>query len=219
MSETPKRKRLRYYVCAIELDSETPIGKKTTLMNPLRDPSKPLVWIESLISPPEILYIDGTFEKSETSRVRNYGQRIVPEYRTSHSRWWGVLSKRENLANDLRNAGWCVLNPAPQNSHSVYVIELKREALAVASVEKANPDADRLKSCLYVGQTSHTPEGRFQQHMAGVHASTYVKRFGLRLALQYLRRSNPMTERESFIEENGLAKALRAKGHAVMGGH
>ena len=219
MPETPKRKRRRYYVCAIELDSETPIGKKTTLMNPLRDPSKPLVWIESLMSPPEILYKDGTFEKSETSRVRNHGQRIVPEYRTSHSRWWGVLSKRENLAADLREAGWCVLNPAPQNSHSVYVVKLKREVLTVASVEKANPDADRLKPCLYVGQTSRTPEDRFEQHMAGVHASTYVKRFGQRLSLQYLRRSNPMTERESFIEENGLAKALRAKGHAVMGGH
>ena len=188
-------------------------------MNPLRDPGKPIVWIESLTSPPEVLYKDGTFEISETSRVRNYGERIVPEYRTSHSRWWGVLSKREKLAAELREARWCVLNPDPKLTHSVYVVELDEAVKELPQVAKINPNADGSMTALYVGQTSLTPDKRLQQHLRGVHASTYVRRFGVRLALQHLRLANPMSERESFLEENGLAKTLRARGHAIVGGH
>ncbi len=101
-------------------------------------------------------------------------------------------------------------------SHHVYVVLLDP---AVWDNEMkfrgANPNAIPGNPCLYVGQTGKTPEERFQRHLNGYQSSKYVRKYGQRLALEFLERDNPMTWEESKAEEGRLTKSLRELGHAV----
>jgi hypothetical protein len=73
---------------------------------------------------------------------------------------------------------------------------------------------------LYVGQTSHDPDWRFDQHKAGYKASSAVRRFGVRLLPELTRHLNPMRQWESLDLEAALAEAFRAAGVGwVEGGH
>ena len=101
-------------------------------------------------------------------------------------------------------------------SHHVYVVLLDP---AVWDNEKkfreANPNAIPGNPCLYVGQTGKTPEERFQDHLNGHKSSKYVRKYGNRLALEFLERGNPMTYDESLAEEKRLTDSLRQLGYAV----
>ena len=89
-----------------------------------------------------------------------------------------------------------------QSHHSVYVVLLDSEVLAKErKFREANPNCVPGWPCLYVGQTGKTPEERFEDHKRGHKSSKYVERYGERLALEFLERSNPMTYEESLAEE------------------
>ena len=94
--------------------------------------------------------------------------------------------------------------------YCIYVIELSRdcikEACALAPV--------------YVGQTAHSPEHRFEQHKAGGKlAAKKVYRFGKRLRLDLMNGIGPFSTREEAeAAEKAVAKALEARGHRVFWG-
>jgi hypothetical protein len=95
-------------------------------------------------------------------------------------------------------------------SYSVYVIELARacvrEPCALAPV--------------YVGQTAHDPEHRFEQHKAGGRlASAKPYRYGVRLRRDLMKGIGPFASRaEAEQAERALAKALEKRGHRVFWG-
>ena len=98
----------------------------------------------------------------------------------------------------------------PARNYSVYVIELSRdctkEACALAP--------------LYVGQTAHTPEQRFEQHKAGGKLSAgKPHRFGVKLRYDLMKGIEPLRTRgEAEAKEREVAEALARRGHRVFWG-
>ncbi len=92
----------------------------------------------------------------------------------------------------------------------VYVIELSRECVA-------EPCA---LAPLYVGQTAHTPEHRFQQHKAGGKlAAGKAHRFGVRLRYDLMEKIGCFTSRTAAEQaEKAVAAALEKRGHRVFWG-
>ncbi len=103
------------------------------------------------------------------------------------------------------------------NKYSVYVIELDKEVLEESRFRKENPDYNPSKPCVYVGQTAHTPEKRFVQHLTGGRSSNkYVYKYGVRLRPKRYERYNPMaTREEAEAREELLARQLQKKGYGV----
>jgi hypothetical protein len=100
--------------------------------------------------------------------------------------------------------------------HSVYVILLNSSVFTEErKFREANPDFKSGLCCLYVGMTGLKLEERFENHKRGYKGNKYVKKYGERLALEFLERSNPMTYDEARAEEPRLADALRRLGYAV----
>jgi len=100
-------------------------------------------------------------------------------------------------------------NRSPR-TYSVYVIELSRQCVnepcALAPV--------------YVGQTAHTPEQRFEQHKAGGKlAAGKPHRFGVRLRYDLMKGVGPFSSRkEAEAAEQAVAEALTKRGHRVFWG-
>ena len=96
--------------------------------------------------------------------------------------------------------------PKPQGHHSVYVVYLR------------NPKGDG-KAGYYVGMTGLTPEQRFQNHKAGIKASSVVRRFGERLVPTLYAHLNPMIYKDAVAMEKQLFEELKGRGFQVFGGH
>lgn len=93
-------------------------------------------------------------------------------------------------------------------TYSVYVIELADEA-----GRRVNPD----KPCVYVGQTGHTPEHRFTQHMSGKTASKRVTKYDIPLRPRLYASWNPLFSREEALQaEARLSERLRRRGFTVF---
>lgn len=92
----------------------------------------------------------------------------------------------------------------------VYVIELSRECTREPCT----------LAPLYVGQTAHTPEHRFEQHKAGGRlAASKPHRFGVRLRYDLMTRIAPLaTREEAEAAEKAVAAALEKRGHRVFWG-
>ena len=73
---------------------------------------------------------------------------------------------------------------------------------------------------LYVGQTAHTPERRFEQHKAGGRlASGKPHRYGVKLRYDLMKGLGPFgTRAEAETTERALAAALERRGHRVFWG-
>jgi hypothetical protein len=94
---------------------------------------------------------------------------------------------------------------AAPRRYSVYVIELSRDCVA-------EPCA---LAPLYVGQTAHTPEQRFEQHKAGGRlAAGKPYRYGIRLRHDLMKGIGPFDSREAAERaEREVAEALARRGH------
>ena len=94
--------------------------------------------------------------------------------------------------------------------YSIYVIELSRDCVT-------EPCA---LAPLYVGQTAHTPEHRFDQHKAGGRlASGKPHRFGVRLRHDLMKGIGPFrTRKDAEAAERAVAEALERRGHRVFWG-
>ena len=95
-------------------------------------------------------------------------------------------------------------------TYSIYIIELSRACLR--------------KPCafapVYVGQTAHTPEHRFEQHKAGGKlAAPKAHRFGVRLRYDLMTGIGPFaTRKDAELAEKAVAEALERRGHRVFWG-
>lgn len=99
--------------------------------------------------------------------------------------------------------------------HNVYVIELDKEVLKFDEFVKANPQYKEGMPCLFVGETRHTPQKRFNYHLVGYKSHEFVRRYARRLAPEYYASMNPVNIDQAKTEEQNLADRLRALGYAV----
>ena len=90
--------------------------------------------------------------------------------------------------------------------HVVYVVFLR------------NPKGDG-KAGYYVGMTGLTPEKRFENHKAGIRASSVVRRFGERLVPKLYEHLKPMSYADALAMERQLFEELKDRGYQVFGGH
>ena len=99
--------------------------------------------------------------------------------------------------------------------YSVYVVELSPEVLQHPRFRRANPGYDVMKPCVYVGMTGLSPDVRFDKHKAGLQASRFVERYGLRLMPSLYEVYNPMPYDGARDMEVELAIGLREAGYGV----
>ena len=94
--------------------------------------------------------------------------------------------------------------------YSIYIVELDRKCVR-------EPCAF---APLYVGQTAHTPEERFDQHKAGgMLAAGKPHAFGVRLRYDLMKGIGPFrTRKEAEAAEMAVAAALERRGHRVFWG-
>lgn len=84
--------------------------------------------------------------------------------------------------------------------------------------QRANPNYDPEKPCLYVGMTGLEPDVRFDKHKAGIQANRFVRKYGERLRPDLYAAYNPMPYEGAREMEVELAVALREKGYGVWQG-
>jgi len=100
--------------------------------------------------------------------------------------------------------------------YSIYVIELDKKVLVKKKWQGKNHNYNPEKPCVYVGQTSLTPEERFEKHKQGKKSSKIVKDFGNKLKPRLYKNHNPMKTRdEAKRMEVDKARRLRKKGYWV----
>lgn len=110
--------------------------------------------------------------------------------------------------------------------HTVYVIELARKVFTEdRRFREANPQYNGVLECLYVGQTSKTPQERFAQHKSVARSkkghklsSDIVRKYGRYLRPSLYQDIGPLSRAEALEVEKGLALELRQKGYAVWWG-
>ena len=99
--------------------------------------------------------------------------------------------------------------------HNVYVIELDKDVLKFDEFVKANPQYKQGMPCLFVGETRHTPQKRFNYHLVGYKSHEFVRRYARRLAPEYYASIKPVDSEQARAEEQMLADRLRSLGYAV----
>ncbi len=108
-------------------------------------------------------------------------------------------------------------------AYTVYVIELSRKVFTEdRKFREANPQYNGVLECLYVGQTSKTPQERFTQHRPGHRnakgqklSAAIVENYGRYLRPSLYQHIGPLSRAEALDVEKGLALELRRKGYAV----
>ena len=104
---------------------------------------------------------------------------------------------------------------------NLYVILLDDSVLRHRKFRERNPDYRRRrfglfgKPCVYVGETWHDPEVRFEQHKDGYKASRIVQRYGKRLMKEEYEPLNPIPAAEAKDREEELAVDLQRRGYGV----
>ena len=107
---------------------------------------------------------------------------------------------------------------------NIYVIDLKKKVLEEKKFKKANPQYIEGKPCVYVGSTSKTPEGRYEDHKTGARNKSgnsklfnkYAKKYGFRLKPRLYKSHNPMkTREEAEAMEKEKVRRLKKRGYAV----
>ena len=105
--------------------------------------------------------------------------------------------------------------PRRKHHHHVYVVELSKDVLSEAKFKRCNPNYQVGKPCVYVGMTGLDPDVRFDKHMAGIQANSYVLKYGLRLLPDLYEGFNPMPYQKAQEMEVEIGIDLRAAGFGV----
>ena len=129
------------------------------------------------------------------------------------SEWSEWLLQRANLEYELAQAQQDALDRnQSEGGFRVYVIEF----------EGSLPKASASQRCVYVGETSKTPELRFAQHKdpESKLSNSDVRKYPCNLNPSLYRAlPRPSTRRESRALEARTAEVLRREGFFVIGGH
>ena len=227
MPRRRKRRRTKYYVYTVDLDPVVASRSEVRERNPDRIEDAPCVYVVCCTGRLGQSLAAGDFGSSRSKKVRKHGLKLRTELgieldfrvKGSYSHREGALRCQDRLIRTLRKEGWTVANAPPPRNCSVYVVELRPEVAELAKVKRLNPRRDPSKKCVYVGQTSNTPEERLEQHVNGNHASRYVRDHRVRLLPCLYEKLSPMTELASLRTERNLASKLRREGYTVLGGH
>ena len=127
-----------------------------------------------------------------------------------------INSKREKLtAKHLEPIAWLETAAGITQKYksttkghcNVYIILLK-------GMDAGNPGY-----ALYVGQSYHSPEKRFQQHREGYRAARSVKNYGYCLLPSLYEHLNPMSRSEALQLESDIFEALSSTDIPTYGGH
>jgi uncharacterized protein DUF3553 len=116
------------------------------------------------------------------------------------------------ILDTLHDATW------PFARYNIYVIEMNECVWNESSFRIENPNRSPSKACLYVGMTWHTPQFRFQQHMAGgMLSANYVFSYqqGACLRQDLFESFNPMHKRLAELMEVERAIQLKGQGYGV----
>ncbi len=105
--------------------------------------------------------------------------------------------------------------PRRKSHHHVYVVELSKDVLFETKFKRCNPNYQVGKPCVYVGMTGLDPDVRFDKHMAGIQANSYVLKYGLRLLPDLYEGFNPMPYQKALEMEVEIGIDLRAAGFGV----
>jgi predicted ATPase len=150
--------------------------------------------------------------------VRDHGLHIRPDLvpDTTPSTWEEAKAEKAALIEELRQAGYTV--NGLRTVWGLYVIELSDDI-----GDRTDPDLP----WVYVGQTTLTPEERFEQHRSGARNgkgrrlhSKWPHRYGIRLRPDlYQRESVRYSKDDALAAEAALAERLEREGYSVKGGH
>ena len=192
----------KYWLMVVELDD----------LVPRRDPSKPNLYVAKTATPPE-----KRFEIIQKGKKAHWYTNHVVQLRSDLAPTKAYKSKEDvktacaKLVKKLSSQGFTV----NRNSQvwNVYVIELDSTAVA-------NPG----EGYVYVGQTSRTPEERFEQHRDGAknkHGRLYatvVKKYGVKLRPDLAPNTKYFDQASAKSGEKEHFELLKSKGFNVKGG-
>ena len=181
---------------------------------PRRHPDLPNLFLASTDSP-----IEQRFESLPRSKRHSWIRDHIVALRsdlsvepTEMSRAAATSLRQETFRN-LRRQGFTVNRDT--YIWTVYVIELDSAAAK-----------DPGRGVLYVGETSRTPEERFEQHKSqarkargGKLHSPVVARYGKRLRMDLAPTDRVFDKESSKQAEAAWAEHLRSLGYVVKGGH
>ena len=109
--------------------------------------------------------------------------------------------------------------PLPKSHHyHVYVVELDDRVWNSGKFRRCNPDYVMGKPFVYVGMTGLDPDVRFDKHMAGIQANSFVTDYGVKLLPALYEKFNPMPYKKAQAMEVELAIALQRLGYGVWQG-
>lgn len=198
---TMKSKQHTYRILVIELDDVVT----------RRNPAKPNLLVTLTVDTPERRFTSLAKGKSwYSNHLRELRLDLAPQI-TFRSRETAAEASSK-LIRKLKSHGFTVNRDT--TVWSLYVIELDPSAVSKPG-----------KGHVYVGQTSLTPEARFQQHMKGVrndHGPLFarvVHAHGLRLMPKLMPTAKYYDQESAKAAEKRLAERLKQRGYRVRGGH
>lgn len=178
-------------------------------VGPRRRPDRPHVYVGTTTADS----LDSVLRSKRRALVREHGVRLLPHLYRSYHPTTAADAKRQRvkLRTKLMRLGYTVAGDT--TVWHVYVIEL-------------DDGTERDRPWVYVGETSKTPEQRFEEHRSGARNgrgrlySTVVRRHGVRLRPDLVLGQKVLfTASDAKAEEAALADRLREAGYEVAGGH
>ena len=218
----PRKETPSWWVYTVELKADGEALEKIRRRSPDWDPALPQIFINLCREDPRVRFANG-FEGTDQKQVKEYGVDLLPDILLR-----GGLSKEgayrtlteHNLR--LREQGYGLLNAKPRRTHRVYVIDLDPAVRERREVQRANPNADPIMPCVYVGQTGRSLKTRRAQHRRRRRAGRgYVTDYGFGRPFLWdrFKHLNPCLPEDALRYERELAEELRAEGYTVCGGH
>lgn len=193
----------RYWLIVIELDDVVD----------RRDSRKPNLYVAKTVTPPE-----ERFATIQRTKKKHWYSEHVKRLRTDLGSSRTYRSSEEakqaltKLTAKLTSEGYTVNRNT--KVWTVYVIELDKTAIS-------NPG----KGYVYVGETSRTPEERFEQHRDGARNKRgplyagVVRRHGVRLRPDLAPRKKYFDQASAKRGEKEHFELLKSRGFNVKGGH
>jgi predicted GIY-YIG superfamily endonuclease len=179
---------------------------------PRRDPARPNLYVTVTVEEPEKRY--RALERGKGPQwLRGHLVRLRDDLTS------GPFTLREEAAAErnaalacLREEGFTVNRGA--GVWTVYVVELDPKGAKSPG-----------KGFVYVGQTSKTPEARFEEHIRGKRNkrgplfSPVVRKWGLRLRMDLAPETRYFDRKSAEAAEKRTAQKMRDEGYRVAGGH
>lgn len=192
-----------YQLMIIELDDVVP----------RLNPDKPNLYLAKTVSNPK-----DRFEVIQRSKKQRWYSSHVLQLRLdltpseSYATSQEATAAMKELKKELRKDGYTVNRD--NKVWSVYVVELDSSAVK-------NPG----EGYVYVGETSRTPEERFEQHKSGARNkhgrlySTVVNKHGVCLRPDLAPSTKYFDKASAKLAEKEHFELLKSKGFTVKGGH